>query len=147
MSGTPTTTTLVRTGVLHRPYITLALYYTSPILHQHYITLALSYIGPILHRHYFTPVCITLVRITLVCITLVHITPVHITTVYITPVYSLKVRRWCQTLFAKDKFTTISLSLDCGEAGVWACPRVVLCCRVTPIDASSPTRPSRMETC
>ena len=45
---TPTTTTLDRTGVLHRhyitpPYTTPALYYTDPILHQPYITPAIYY--------------------------------------------------------------------------------------------------------
>ena len=35
---------LDRTDVLHRPYITLALYYTIPILHWPYITPALYYI-------------------------------------------------------------------------------------------------------
>ena len=110
--GLPLPPPLDRTGVLHRPYITPALYYTGPILHRPYITLALYFTGPILHWPYITPalyctgpilhhpilhwpyitaVHITLVHITPVYITLhitpVHITPVHITLVCITPVH------------------------------------------------------------
>ena len=45
------TPALYYTGpILHRPYITPALYYTSHMSHQPYITLALYYTGPILHR-------------------------------------------------------------------------------------------------
>ena len=50
MSQTTPTPTLDRTGVLHRPYITPALYYNGPILHQPIITPALDYTGPILRQ-------------------------------------------------------------------------------------------------
>ena len=46
---------LVHTGLLHRPYITPALYYTGPLLHWPFITLALYYTGPVLHQPYITP--------------------------------------------------------------------------------------------
>ena len=60
---------LDRTGVLHRPYITPALYYTGPILHWPYITPALYYTGPILHQPYIT------LALYYTCLLLLSITP------------------------------------------------------------------------